>query len=180
MHVQQDRDNTTATTLSVLSTHPPGKVRALDPQHSGAMAYAAVGIQLRVLPWLAARRRATSRTLAAAAGAATWAAAIVGNPLGRGGAAEIALAATVVIYAMGESLFSPALRAIVGDPVPSGVVSRYSRLRTLAFTIGCMLGPAIGVAALGAGWDTSLLTTLAVTCALASIAAPTPSSRLAR
>jgi len=86
----------------------------------------------------------------------------------------------VVIYAMGESLFSPALRAIVGDPVPSGVVSRYSRLRTLAFTIGCMLGPAIGVAALGAGWDTSLLTTFAVTCALASIAAPTPSSRLAR
>jgi len=171
MHAQQDPDKTTATTLSLLSTHPPAAARAPDPQHSGAAARAVVSTQLPVLQWLTDHRRATSGILAAAAWAATCAAVIVGSHLGRDGAAQIALAATMVIYALGESLLSPALPVIVDDPAPPGVAGRYNRLGTLAFTIGCMLGPAVGVAALGAGWDTSLLTTLAVACALASIAA---------
>jgi hypothetical protein len=40
----------------------------------------------------------------------------------------------------------------------------------LALVTGCILGPFVGGAALGADWGTTLLTTLAVACAVASVA----------
>jgi hypothetical protein len=171
MHAQQDQDNTPAVTLSLLTSHLPAAARALDPQRSGVVPHTLVGAQLRVLRWLADRHRATSAALAAAAGAATCAAVIADSHLGRGAAVQIALAATMVMFAMGESLLSAAWPGIADDPAPLSVTGHYNRLGTLAFIAGCMLGPAVSGAALGAGWGTSLLTTLAVACALASIAA---------
>jgi hypothetical protein len=134
------------------------------------VARAVVGAQVGVLRWLAGRRRATSAALVAVAWAATCAAVIAGGHLGRGGAVQIALAAAMVIVAAGESMLSPARPVIVDDPVPPAVTGPDNRPGTLALTAGGMLGPAVVAAALGAGWGTSLLTTLAVACALASIA----------
>jgi hypothetical protein len=170
MHARQDPHNTPAMTLSLLSIHPPAAARALDPRQSGAVAHDGAGTQLRALPWPAARWRVTSGALAAAAWAATCAAVIVGSHLGRGGVVQIVLAATMVIFAVGESLLSPSLPAIVDDPAPPAVAGLHNRPGILAFATGCMLGPAAGGAALGAGWATSLLTTAAAACALASIA----------
>lgn len=129
------------------------------------------GAQLLMLRWLAGRRRVTGVALAAAGWAATLAAAIVSSQPSRGAAVQIVFAATMTTCAMSETLLSPAFPVITDDRAPPGAAGRYKRLSTLALVTGCMLGPPAGGAALGADWRTSLLTTLAVACALASIAA---------
>jgi len=108
-------------------------------------------------PRRSGRRRAAGAALAAAAWAATLAAAFTGSHPGRGATVQIAFAAIMATFATGETLFSP---------------GRYSRLGAVAFTAGCALVLAGG--ALGAGWGTSLLTTLAVACAIASSAVRRP------
>jgi hypothetical protein len=120
----------------------------------------------RSLRWRAGRRRAAGAALAASAWAATLAAALVGSHPGHGATAQIAVAAIMATFAMGETLFSPASPVIIDDPASPGAAGR---LGILAFIAGCMLALAAGV--LGAGWGTSLLTTLAVACAIASSAA---------
>ncbi len=80
---------------------------------------------------------------------------------------QVIFAATMTTCAMGEALLS---RAITDDRSPPDTAGRYKRLGTSAFVTGCMVGPPAGGAALGADWDTSLLTTLAVASAVASIA----------
>jgi MFS family permease len=138
--------------------------------HGLALAFAAnmltvVGAQLFILRRLAGHRRTTAAALAAAAWAASWAVVIIGGHLGGGAAAEIAFAGAMVIFALGECLFSPTLPAIINDLAPPEAAGRYNGLGTLAFTTGFLLGPAVGGAALGAGWGTGLVAALAVACA---------------
>ena len=127
--------------------------------------------QLFVLRWLGGHRRTTGAALAAAAWAATWAVVIIGGHLGGGAAAEIAFAAAMVIFALGESLLSPTLPAIINDLAPPGAAGRYNGLGVLAFTTGFLLGPASGGLALGAGWGTGLFAVMLLACALAAVAA---------
>jgi hypothetical protein len=110
-----------------------------------------------------ARRRAAGAALAVAAWAATGAAALVGSHPGRGAVVQIVFAAIMATVAMGENLFRPA---------SPGAAGRYNRLGTVAFITGSMLILAVG--ALGADWGTSVLTTLAVACAIASSAVCRP------
>jgi hypothetical protein len=129
--------------------------------------------RVRVLPLLspAVRRRGTGVALAASGYAATSAAVISSGPLSRGAALQVLFAATMIVCALSETLLSPSARVITGDRARPGVAGRgRSRLATCALVTGCLLGPAAGGAALGAGWRTSLLTALAVACALAGIA----------
>jgi MFS family permease len=127
--------------------------------------------QLFTLRWLAGRRRTTGAALAAAAWAVTWAVVIIGGQLGRGVPAVIVFAAAMVIFALGETLLSPTLPAIINDLAPPGAAGRYNGLGALAFTTGFLLGPAIGGAALGAGWGTGLFVALIAGCGLAGLAA---------
>jgi hypothetical protein len=130
------------------------------------------GARLLMLRWLAGRRRATSVALAAAGLAATFAAEVNGGGHPGGvSAGQIVFAATMIISAFGESLLSPALPVIIDDPVPPSAAGRRKRFGTIALVAGCLLVLPAGGAALGADWRTSLLTTLAVASALASIAA---------
>jgi hypothetical protein len=130
------------------------------------------GSQLPMLRWLADRRRVISMALAAGGYAATFAAAAAGSGhLGRVAAAQIGIATSMTILAMGEGLRSPACPVITDDRSLPGTPGRYRRLGTFAFVTGCMLGLPAGGAALGASWGTTLLTTLAGACAFASIAA---------
>jgi MFS family permease len=144
--------------------------------HGLSLAFAAnmltvVGAQLFVLRRLAGHRRTTGAALAAAAWAATWAVVIVGGHLGGGAAAEVAFGAAMVIFALGESLLSPTLPAIINDLAPPGAAGRYNGLGALAFTTGFLVGPAVGGAVLGAGWGTSLFAIMILACVLAATAA---------
>ncbi len=144
--------------------------------HGLSLAFAAntltvVGAQLFALRRLAGHRRTTGAALAAVAWAASWAVVIVGGHLGSGAAAEVAFAAAMVIFALGESLLSPTLPVIINDLAPPEAVGRYNGLGALAFTTGFLLGPAGGAAALGAGWGTGLFAAMVLACVLAGVAA---------
>jgi hypothetical protein len=129
-------------------------------------------VRLPLLRWLAVWRRVMSVAFAVAGWTATFAAAIASSGhLGRTGAAQIGFAATMVIFAMGEALFSPAVPVIIDGRAAPGAAGHRKRLGAFALVCGCILGVAAGGVALGAGWATTLLTTLAVACAVASIAA---------
>ena len=168
---QEDQDSTSAVTPSLLTDHSRAAACARDPAHSGQAARAVRGAQPFAPRWLAGRPRVTGAALTAAGWAATFAAVIAGSPLGRGAAAQIIFAATMITCAAGETLLSPALPVIIEDRAPSGAEGRYKRLGTLALVTICLLGPLAGGTALGADWGTSLFTTLAVACAVAGIAA---------
>ncbi len=143
--------------------------------HGLGLAFAAdtltvVVLQLVVLRWLTGRRRTTGVALAATAWAASWAVVIVGGRLGSGAAAEAAFVTAMVIFAIGETLFSPTLPAIINDLAPPEAAGRYNGLGVLAFTTGFLLGPAGGSAAL-ADWGTGLFAVLIVACLIAAAAA---------
>jgi hypothetical protein len=168
-YAQDDPDRTSAVTPRLLSTHSPA--RAPESQRCAQAARTAKSAQLPMPRWLADRPRVTGLTLVAAGWAATVAAVMVGSQLGRGAAALVIFAATMSTAALGQTLLSPARPVIIDDQAPSGVSGRYHRPGTLALVTGCILGPLVGGAALGADWATTLLTTLAVTCAVVGIAA---------
>jgi MFS family permease len=137
-----------------------------------------VVMQLVVLRWLAGRRRTTAVALAATAWAASWAVVILGGHLGGGAAAEVTFVAAMVIFALGETLFSPTLPAVINDLAPPEAAGRYNGLGVLAFTTGFLLGPAGGSAALGA-WGGGLFAALIAACLGAAAAALLLGRRLA-
>jgi hypothetical protein len=133
------------------------------------------GAQQLTLRWLAGRRRIISVALAAVGWVAIFTAAIADSGhLGHVAAAQIGFSATTIIFAMGQALLSPALPVIIDDRTQPAAAGCRKRPGTSAFAVGCLLALTAGGAALGADWRTSLLTTLAVACALASIEAQRP------
>ncbi|HEY3979727.1 MAG TPA: MFS transporter [Streptosporangiaceae bacterium] len=120
---------------------------------------------------LAGHRRTTGTALAALAWALAWALVIAGGRLGGGALAVVTFMAAMAVFAVGESLLSPTLPAIINDLAPPGAAGRYNGLGTLAFTAGFLVGPASGAAALGAGWGTGLFAVLIAACVLAGAGA---------
>jgi hypothetical protein len=150
---------------------------ALNPERPGDEARAARRDRLLPLPWPTVRRRVTGVALVAAGYAATSAAVVASGPLSRAAAVQVLFATTMIVCALSETLLS-AVPVVTGDRARHGGADRArSRLGTCAWAAGCLLGPSAGGAALGAGWCSSLLTTLAVACALAGIATQRPSGR---
>jgi MFS family permease len=151
--------------------------------HGLGLAFAAdtltvVLVQLIVLRWLAGRRRTTGVAMAATAWAVSWAVVIAGGHLGSGAAAETAFVVAMVIFALGETLFSPTLPAVINDLAPPEAAGRYNGLGVLAFTTGFLVGPAAGGAALAA-WGGGLFVVLIVVCLGAAAAALRVGRRLA-
>jgi MFS family permease len=143
--------------------------------HGLGLAFAAdtltvVVLQLVVLRWLAGHRRTTAVALAATAWAASWAVVIAGGHLGSGAGAEGAFVIAMVIFALGETLFSPTLPAIINDLAPPEAAGRYNGVGVLAFTTGFLVGPVAGSAALAA-WGGGLFLVLIVACLGAAAAA---------
>ena len=60
---------------------------------------------------------------------------------------QIIFAATMITWAMGETLLSPAAPVIIDERARPGA-GRYNRLGTVALVTGCLLGPSAGGAAL--------------------------------
>ncbi len=162
-----------ATRPGGISTHGLGLAFAADT-------LTVVAIQLFVLRRLAGRRRTTGVALAALAWAASWAVVIAGGQLGGGGAAEAAFVTAMVIFALGETLLSPTLPAIINDLAPPEAAGRYNGLGVLAYTAGFLLGPVCGAAALGAGWGTGLFTVMILACLIVAVAALRLSRHLPR
>lgn len=177
MDAHPGQDTTPAVTLSLPSDRSLADACAGNPDHHGDGAHPTGRARLLPLPGSAARRRVTGVALAAAGYAATWAAVTASGSLSRGAAVQVLFAVTMLVCTLGETLLSPAVPPVTGDRARPGAAGRRNRPGACALAAGCLLGPSAGGAALGAGWTTSLLTTLAVACAVAGIAAQRPAGR---
>jgi MFS family permease len=76
-----------------------------------------------------------------------------------------------VVFSIGECLMSPTLPAIINDIAPPGASGRYNGLLAMAFTVGFLVGPASGGAALGAGWGAELFVVPAAISAMGALGA---------
>jgi MFS family permease len=85
----------------------------------------------------------------------------------------------MVVFAVGETLFSPTLPAIINDLAPPEAVGRYNGLGVLAFTTGFLLGPVGGTTALPVAGGAILFPLLIVACLGAAVAALRLGRRLA-
>lgn len=177
MDAHAGQDSTPVVTPGLPSDRSRVDARALNPEHPGDGVHPAGRARLLPLPGPAARRRVTGLALAAAGYAAAWAAVTASGPLSRGAAVQVLFAVTMLVCALGETLLSPAAPQVTGDRARPAAAGHRNRLRTRALAAGCLLGPPAGGAALGAGWTTSLLTALAVACAVAGIAAQRTAGR---
>ena len=98
--------------------------------------------------------------------AATWAVTLIAGELGGGAAAVALFGAAAAVFALGETLMSPAVPPMVNDLAPDRLRGRYNGLYTLALTTGFILGPVFAGAALGAGHATPFFLALIGACGL--------------
>jgi len=144
--------------------------------HGLAVAFAANSVtvvvaQLFVLKRLGGHRRTTGLALAAVAWAISWVLVAVAGHFGGGPAAWAGFIVASLVFSIGECLLSPTLPAIVNDIAPPEAAGRYNGSIALAFTVGFLIGPATGGAALGAGWGSGLFVVLAGICAVGAVGA---------
>jgi MFS family permease len=129
--------------------------------------FAVAAVQLPVLHLLRGRRRTGALALAASGFGLAWAVA-VGAAHG-GGVVGFALA--LGIFAVAETMLSPALSPIVNHLAPDRLRGRYNGVFILAWTTGFTLGPALAGEGLQIGDGTPFFVGLVVACGLAAFLA---------
>jgi len=128
-------------------------------------------LQLPVLRLAQGHRRTACIALVFSLWAATWGVTLTAGELGSGAAAVALFAAAAAVFALGETLMSPALAPLVNDVAPDRLRGRYNGLYTLALTTGFMLGPVVAGAVLGAGHATALFLALIGGCGVSALVA---------
>jgi MFS family permease len=112
--------------------------------------------QLVVLRLMAGHRRTRGVMASATLIAAAWTATLVAGGYGGESAGPVLFVAAMVLFALGETLLSPTVPAIVNDLAPEALRGRYNGAYSLAWTTGYMIGPAIAGFALAAGQGQAL------------------------
>jgi MFS family permease len=140
-----------------------------------ALAFAAntvtvVAAQLVVLRLLAGRRRTRGVILAAGFVAAAWLTTMLAGSHTTGRVSPALFVAAMVLFAVGETLLSPTVPAIVNDIAPERLRGRYNGAYTLAWTAGFIAGPAAAGPALAAGLGQALFAGLIGVLCLAGLA----------
>jgi MFS family permease len=135
-------------------------------------------LQLPVLRLAQGRRRTACIALVFSLFAATWAVTLVAGELGAGAAAVSLFATAALVFALGETLMSPAVAPLVNDLASDRLRGRYNAVYTLALTTGFMLGPVVAGVALGAGYPTAFFLALITACGVGAIVALRLSRRL--
>jgi MFS family permease len=144
--------------------------------HMLSLAYAAntltiVLCQLLVLRALEGWRRTRAIALACACWATCWGLTVISGHVHSSTGAAIGFVLAMAIFALGETLLSPALGPIVNDLAPDHLRGRYNGSNTLALTLGFLIGPSVAGLALSLGAGTFLFASLIVACGLTAIGA---------
>lgn len=127
-------------------------------------------LQLPVLRLAHGRRRTAALVLVFSLWGTTWAVTLLAGELA--GTAAVALfAGAAAIFALGETLMSPAVPPLVNDLAPDHLRGRYNALYTLAWTTGFIIAPLIAGIALGAGQPTALFLGLIAACGVGALVA---------
>lgn len=132
---------------------------------------AVVGAQLVVLRLAQGRRRTRAVVLLCALWAAAWLVTLAGGVAGGPAFATAIFAGAMVLFALGETLLSPTMPALVNDLAPDELRGRYNGAYTLAWTTGFWLGPVLAGVAFGAGHDRAFMLALVAGCGIAGVAA---------
>jgi MFS family permease len=127
-------------------------------------------LQLPVLRLAQGRRRTAGIVLVFSLWAATWMVTLLAGELD-GKAAVTLFVGAAAIFALGETLMSPAVPPLVNDLAPDRLRGRYNALYTLAWTTGFIIAPLVAGVALGAGQATALFLGLIATCGVGALAA---------
>jgi MFS family permease/tetratricopeptide (TPR) repeat protein len=127
--------------------------------------------QLTVLRLLAGRRRTRAVILSAGFVAAAWLATLMAGGTGGQTTGLVLFIAAMVLFALGETLLSPTVPAMVNDLAPERLRGRYNGAYSLAWTVGYIIGPALAGFALAAGRQHALFTGLISALSVAGLVA---------
>ncbi len=153
-----------SSSFSAFATGPGGiSARALSLA-TAANTVAVVALQLPVLRALDGKRRTRAIAGLSVVWAVTWAVTLGAGRLGGGMAAILAFAFAMVLFALGETMLTPTIPAIVNDLATDDLRGRYNAVSILSYTTGFMFGPAIAGATLEIGNGTALFLGLVVAC----------------
>lgn len=127
--------------------------------------------QLVTLRLMEGHRRTRGIVLMAILWGATWAITYAAGEVLSATAAVAAFAVAMIIFALGETLLSPTIPALVNDLAPDGARGRYNGATTLAWTTGFILGPIIAGVFLQARMAGALAGALIAGCGVAALVA---------
>ena len=112
--------------------------------------------QLPIARALEGRRRLRALALAGGTYAAAWVLVFAGGEWLQASSAAALLALAVTIFAVGECLHGAIQNPLIVDLAPPHLLGRYMALRSIAWQLGFMVGPALGALVLahspGALW----------------------------
>jgi MFS family permease len=151
------------------------QVMDLDPRWLGvAFALNTVTIvvaQLFVLARLEGRSRSRALAVAALCWGTSWAVLALSSPFEATVLLVVALSLTAVVFALGETLWSPTMPALVNDLAPDALRGRYNALSTLTWNVGGVLGPVFAGFVLGAGHHRAWSAATVLGCLLGALGA---------
>ena len=127
--------------------------------------------QLVTLRLMEGHRRTRGIVLMALLWAAIWVITYFAGESLSATAAVAAFAVAMIIFALGETLLSPTIPALVNDLAPDEARGRYNGATTLAWTTGFILGPIIAGIFLEANLAGVLAGGLVVGCGVAALVA---------
>lgn len=104
--------------------------------------------QLPIAKAIEGRRRMFALALAAAIFTATSVAILAAGYLLTASAAVVALCGVIVVFSVAECLHGSVQNPLIADLAPDHLLGRYMAMRTIAWQIGFMAGPAVGSALL--------------------------------
>ncbi|MGA4988020.1 MFS transporter [Nonomuraea bangladeshensis] len=127
--------------------------------------------QLVVLRLMDGRRRTRGFALSAALMAAAWLIVLWAATGTAGSSAPAGFAVAMFVFAVGETLLSPTLPAIVNDLASDSTRGRYNGAYSLAGTAGVVIGPAVAGTVLGAGHGPALFACMVLVLGLVALRA---------
>jgi MFS family permease len=133
--------------------------------------------QLPIAKALEGRRRMPGLALAAAFFATAWLLVLAGGTWFEATAAAAAFALAVIVFGVGECLHGAVQNPLIADLAPAHLLGRYMAVRTIAWQLGFMAGPAAGGFVL-ARFGSGLWVAAAVACLAVGLAALALEGRL--
>lgn len=130
--------------------------------------FAIVAVQLVVLRAISGRSRTRVMALVGVLWAVCWLVMGIGGLVPGTLAAGLALSVGVVVFAVGESLWSPVNPALLNDLAPEHLRGRYNAVGSVTWGVTGALGPAIAGAMLGAGLVLPWLGLVVAACLVAA------------
>jgi MFS family permease len=127
-----------------------------------------VAAQFITLKYMRGKRRTRALIVLTAMWALCWALVFFSSfltPL----EATFGFSAALGSFAIGETLLSPTIAAMVNDLAPANLRGRYNAVYTLAWSVGHVVGPPVATVFLGAMLGRQLFLTLIVACGFAAL-----------